>query len=225
MKKSLIALALCSTIAHGMDINTHEYMINGTKIHVQKGCVVDVDGNVDAIIVGRNQQKLLGFKSDINCGITLENTIYLKDHQTNNILLLNGFESKILAVEEPVIICENGKYSFKDQRFERGFFANTISYKTLHGDKALARAKRKLELCYDSILNIAPGFLCKSIALPALGVPVGFPGKEAAEIAVKSIIEFLEKNPEKYQEIQFFVTEDGDLTHYHELFLTFMPRK
>jgi O-acetyl-ADP-ribose deacetylase (regulator of RNase III) len=55
--------------------------------------------------------------------------------------------------------------------------------------------KEKLASCYESSLKLAVENNCKTVAFPNISTGVyGFPKKEAAEIAVRSVSNFLIKN-------------------------------
>lgn len=81
-------------------------------------------------------------------------------------------------------------------------------------DQAIQEACKDLDLCYKNVLWQGYLSLCgkirNSIALPTLGTryensQFAFPRKEAAPIAVKSIVEFLKNNPEICDRIELFV--------------------
>lgn len=77
----------------------------------------------------------------------------------------------------------------------------------------------KLAYCYRNSLSLAEEKKCKTIAFPNISTGVyGYPKSEAAEIAVKTVKEFLETS--KIIEIAYFVCFDNEnLKIYKDLLL------
>ncbi len=80
--------------------------------------------------------------------------------------------------------------------------------------------KRLLFDCYYNSLLLARDYNIESIAFPAISTGAyGFPKKEAAKIAIKSIKEFLEKNAySNLKEIIFVLFSESDLRIYKNIF-------
>jgi len=76
-----------------------------------------------------------------------------------------------------------------------------------------------LKLCYDSALNHGMSYNKKdnSIALMALGTDVGVPRKSAACVAVSTILEFIQQNPNAYVLIHLFVKKHFEFALYKKL--------
>jgi len=92
-----------------------------------------------------------------------------------------------------------------------------------YGDEALTEGKKDLGLCYTNLLEYAHEFFSenseKSIAFPALSTMLGMPTQIAAEVAVASVMKFLEKSDakDKYSMIQFVVEGAQDFNCYKKL--------
>lgn len=76
-----------------------------------------------------------------------------------------------------------------------------------------------LKLCYLNTLNLAKEHNIKTIALPAISVGIfRYPLKEATEIAITTVREFIENEPEAFDEIRFIVFND----EIHEVYKGFV---
>lgn len=76
--------------------------------------------------------------------------------------------------------------------------------------------KNQLRSCYLSILKIAQDKDLKTIAMPAISTGAfGFPKKEAAEIAVKTIKEFVAMNPTQLAQV-YLVAYDPETAKIYE---------
>lgn len=74
-----------------------------------------------------------------------------------------------------------------------------------------------LASCYRRSLEIATSRGLKSIAFPAISTGVyGYPLKEAAEIAVRTVRDFV-RNPTTLEEVIFCCFSDGDLKVYESI--------
>ena len=74
-----------------------------------------------------------------------------------------------------------------------------------------------LESCYKSSLKLARDNGIKSIAFPAISTGVyGFPSESAASIAVKTIMEFLEKD-ESIKEVVFVCFDERTYLNYKKI--------
>jgi hypothetical protein len=92
-----------------------------------------------------------------------------------------------------------------------------------YGDEALAEGKKDLGLCYTNLLEYAHEFFSenseKSIAFPILSRALGMPTDIAIEVAVVSVMQFLQKSHAKgkYSDIQFVVERAQDFNCYKKL--------
>ena len=75
-----------------------------------------------------------------------------------------------------------------------------------------------LRSCYKTSLELAVQNGIRSIAFPAISTGIyGYPKRQAAEIAVETAREFLQKNPEKLDKIMFVLFDDESLEIYRGL--------
>jgi O-acetyl-ADP-ribose deacetylase len=62
---------------------------------------------------------------------------------------------------------------------------------------------QKLSNCYRNSLQLAADHSCKSVAFPAISTGVyGYPAREAAKIAVETVMDFLQKD-DKIEKVVF----------------------
>lgn len=74
-----------------------------------------------------------------------------------------------------------------------------------------------LEGCYREILRLAKSLHAKELTIPAISTGVyGYPKREAAEIAVKTIMEFCEQN-DCFSKITIVVSDETNLKIYKSL--------
>lgn len=77
-----------------------------------------------------------------------------------------------------------------------------------------------LKKCYQSCLEVAERKGLKSIVFCCISTgEFGFPNKEAAQIAVETVVEFL-RNSQKIERVIFDVWKDKDLKIYQSIFST-----
>ena len=75
-----------------------------------------------------------------------------------------------------------------------------------------------LENCYRNTLDMCAENSLKSVAFCCISTGVfHFPNKKAAEIAVKTVSEWLRENPGKVERVIFNVFKDEDKTIYEKL--------
>ena len=87
-----------------------------------------------------------------------------------------------------------------------------------HGGKS--GEPEKLASCYKRSLEIALENGVKTIAFPNISTGVyGYPKSEAAEIAVKTVIQFLAENP-AIEKVIFCVFDDDNMEIYQKLVLS-----
>jgi O-acetyl-ADP-ribose deacetylase (regulator of RNase III) len=108
--------------------------------------------------------------------------------------------------------CETGDVKItKGYKLPAKFVIHTVG--PVYGHEN-GREDELLESCYFKSLKLARESNLKTISFPCISTGVfHFPKKEAAEIAIKTVKEFIAKNPEAFTEIRFvtFLDEDYDI--------------
>lgn len=229
----MIAIACLSTaLLHGMeDQNSLSFPIGKTIVKLTKGCIYDADGTVDLMVVGRVQQKQLqepSFGDLFDTGMMFnvkENIVYIKNKETDDSAsdddtykpypnpnrnrrelwkhaYTKQLQNKVIAIIEPRIFKEYRLFSY---------VRNDMEFVV---PKAFEEASKDLALCYNKLLDIPS---IKDIAIAPLGTDVGFPRDQAAPIAVKTIIEGIKNNPDKFASIHLFVKKRSEFALYTEL--------
>ena len=80
------------------------------------------------------------------------------------------------------------------------------------------KLERDLEDCYRNTLELRVENGLKSVAFCCISTGVfRFPGRRAAEIAVKTVDDWIRKNPDKIERVIFNVFKDEDKRYYEEL--------
>lgn len=78
--------------------------------------------------------------------------------------------------------------------------------------------ERLLAKCYKSCLALAARHQIRRLAFPNISTGVyGFPKQRAAEIAVKTVVNYLKKQPGSLQEVCFVCFDDDNLRYYRQL--------
>lgn len=77
------------------------------------------------------------------------------------------------------------------------------------------REEKLLAASYKNSLKLAREKGIKSVAFPAISTGAfGFPGEEAARIAIETVKKYLENNPETFEEVIFVLFSEGDYEIY-----------
>ena len=250
MKNSIVIFLSVSTVfLQGMEVqNSFDFLVGPTTVRLTKGCIYDVDGQVDLMVVGTNQQNSLHLPwgSDKRPGFiteVYENKVFIhnkdddsaSDEEIYKPCNHRGFvknpptkkiQSKVIQVVEPRIFFQDGDlandyyYHYFELKNSNGYC--TYINKPYYREKAIEKAKKDLAICYHNVLS--EGLKeNKSIALPTLGMQVGFPRKEAAGVAVKAIIDFIainnNDNVPSYELIHLFVKKGSEFELYNNLFM------
>ena len=85
-------------------------------------------------------------------------------------------------------------------------------------DKLTPELEKNLENCYTNTLNICLKNSLKSLAFCCISTgEFHFPNKRAAEIAVKTVLDWSLKHPNSMERIIFNVFKDDDRRYYEEL--------
>jgi hypothetical protein len=132
----------------------------------------------------------------------------------------------IVTIVEPRIEYE---YFVDDMPRQYGYFPtrvteekNVVLEPEFFGEKALEEAKKDLAVCYENALltgSIMLGQMPdKTIAIDPLGTAVGIPGKDAVEVAVESVREFIEHTPHVYALIVLCVKKRSSFDLCKQLF-------
>ncbi len=80
------------------------------------------------------------------------------------------------------------------------------------------KLERDLEDCYRNTLDLCAENGLKSVAFCCISTGVfRFPGRRAAEIAVKTVDDWIRKNPGKIERVIFNVFKDEDKRYYEEI--------
>ena len=84
--------------------------------------------------------------------------------------------------------------------------------------KLTPELEKNLENCYKNTLDMCAENGLKSVAFCCISTGVfSFPNKKAAEIAVKTVSDWLSENPDKIERVIFNVFKDEDKTIYEKL--------
>lgn len=94
------------------------------------------------------------------------------------------------------------------------FVIHTVGPVYFKGNESM---EKQLASCYTNSLNLAKSNEIESLAFPNISTGVyGYPRMEAAQIAVKTVIEFLAGNPE-VKRVVFCVFDEENYTIYKKL--------
>lgn len=138
-------------------------------------------------------------------------------------------KSKAIEIIEPQLFRSlyGGQYYYYVEKRYNKKDKNTFGRKYF-GAEALINVLHDLHICYNNVLMIGAkkqnfekkkqmNICSKSIALPAIARIVGLPEKEAAIIAVPTILNFIKNNPEAYSCIELFVKTPSEFEWYQKL--------
>jgi O-acetyl-ADP-ribose deacetylase (regulator of RNase III) len=130
------------------------------------------------------------------------------------------FDNRLLIIKEPFFLREPfDRYTYHKTLNEfASRYSNALATAEYTGTKALQEALKDLRLCYLSVLQNMYGS-SKSLAFPQLGVALGLPAYSAADVAVKSVLEFMANDEHKdaYDLIEFVVNRKEDFNIYTSL--------
>ena len=85
--------------------------------------------------------------------------------------------------------------------------------------KVTDKERKELENCYIACLDLAKENNIRTIAFPSISTGVfHFPKDEASEIAVRTVRNYLEKEPMAFDKIIFNVFTEEDMDYYERLF-------
>jgi hypothetical protein len=231
---------------YSMELST-SYTYGKTKINVKKGSPCDLDGKIDYIVFGSNEQRLLekSFADGYLVGHTtllrhkslyierknadsdFDDDTYTSCHndlraKSEKDLYKKCLKSIAIEVIEPLIFTSqySGEYYYyaeKNNLEHKNWFFGIKKF----GIEAIEDASHDLAVCYEKVLTKGLKRTGKekkrSIALPTLGTAVDFPRERAAPIAVKTILKFIKNNPKAYSCIELFVKKQSDLVLYKTL--------
>ena len=177
------------------------------KLMLWQGDIVEL--KVDAIVNAANSQ-LLG------CFIPLHNCIDNVIHSASGVQLrleCNGI-MEAQGKSEDV-----GKAKItKGYNLASKYVIHTVGPAIPFGSKPTELDCKKLASCYNSCLELASSYNLKSIAFCSISTGVfNFPKKEAAEIAIRTVNEYLDSNGFSLEHIIFNVFSDDAYLIYKEL--------
>jgi O-acetyl-ADP-ribose deacetylase (regulator of RNase III) len=177
-------------------------------IFLWKGDITSL--KVDAIVNAANDQMLGCFQPLHNC---IDNVI----HSAAGPLLREDCKA--------IMDIQGSREGTGDAKITRGY--NLPSKNVIHtvgpiikGDHVSDRQREELASCYKSSLLLASNIMgIKSIAIPCISTGVfNFPQGLAAEIAVKTVDDWLDNNTHRFTHIIFNVFLEEDLLCYERIF-------
>lgn len=177
------------------------------KLMLWKGDITDL--NVDAIVNAANS-KMLG------CFVPLHNCIDNVIHSASGIQLRLECDRIMKAQNRDEDI---GKAKITDAyNLASDYVIHTVGPAISLNSKPSDRDCKKLESCYKSCLEIASEYNLKSLAFCCISTGVfNFPQDLAANIAVKTVDEYLKNNETSLNHVIFNVFKDEDYMIYKNL--------
>ena len=123
--------------------------------------------------------------------------------------------SKLLEECKKLNGCQTGEAKItKGYNLPAKFVIHTVG--PIYG-KENGKEKKLLASCYKNCLILAKKHKIKTIAFPAISTGAyGYPKKEAAEIAVATVKNFIEKD-NRFEEIRFIVFSDESFEVYKKI--------
>jgi hypothetical protein len=213
--------------AYGTKINLHkEDMLNFYADETKKAEIV--------IVVGQYKQEELGETSEIGnptgtcCSMKSvrftpkENSNNYQKACSNHWQFLRRDGINFLSITEPQVI------KYKGYRWEYCRYKGLFETEEYAEDEALKEGCKDLDLCYTKVLDeglkIVAEKQCKNIALPRLSAESKYteqcmPKDRAAQVATKTIFEFIKKHPNAYNCVELFVKEDFEFDMYKGLLM------
>lgn len=254
MKGKIVTLAaLCVMCIQGMETNFWSMTVGDTTIRLSKGFIGDAGDRVDILVVGKNQQHTLeepmenGFDPYVGkIGCYNNHIIYRKsvDHESSsdddNYKRYKHkstvwqkrrevcVKSDIVSIVEPCIkkiyVREGLSYFARRENPEK---ENSYIVCNEEDEDAIEEASKDLKMCYRKIFSSQKLGNKKrnSIALSTLGADVGFPRKEAAEIAVKMIIKSIKNNSHTYDVVELIVKKRSEFVWYKDFLEKYAAEK
>jgi hypothetical protein len=108
----------------------------------------------------------------------------------------------------------------------------TLKMQQYRGYTAIEEAVKDLHYCYKSVLNMVHEFFTKenrvrSIALPQLGLSLGFPAYRQARVAIEAVVEFISlcSNKDTYELIELVVQDSENFKLYKNLLIEYALRQ
>lgn len=199
-----------------------------------------LDAKVDVIAVGKNGQLVPENKARYPLNHILgtvnwyiKNDITIKNKENGNVQSIPIRQSTVMQVVEPLLTKEL-HWSEKENKDVEGYAYGVkkrwrrdpkeqVHFFEFFGNDALFEAKRDLALCYENLLK---SVFCEmqlirkksAIAILPLGIDTGIPWKTVIEIAVHSVCDYVEKNPDYYHSIYLCVIKTATDYDAHELY-------
>ena len=177
------------------------------KLMLWQGDIVEL--KVDAIVNAANSQ-LLG------CFIPLHNCIDNVIHSASGVQLRLEC-SEIMEAQGKSEDVGNAKIT-KGYNLASKHVIHTVGPAIPFGSKPTELDCKKLASCYNSCLELASSYNLKSIAFCSISTGVfNFPKKAAAEIAIRTVNDYLDSNETSLEHIIFNVFGDEAYLIYRDL--------
>ena len=95
----------------------------------------------------------------------------------------------------------------------------------IHTVGPIGEKKELLQSCYESSLQLMIQHNLKTIAFPCISTGIyKYPQQNAALVAIKTVKEFIERNPEKVDQVIFCLFLKADVEIYQKLMPQYFPR-
>lgn len=228
---------LCSYQSTSFSIIPYEmnsHVITPTQIIVRQASLFQVNSDTALTVIGLHQQHFAGSKNGFfNMASLIPNPLIrassdkeiLYEHnpydneKTPYIPLMQKAIHPILEIVEPIIL-DN---VYRTYRSTSNPLCNPAMF-SFEGKNAVNEVEKDLALCYHKALfaglSRLEKYYIKDIAFPVLSANEYFPPNLAILIGIRSILLFLKKNPNQYNNIIFFTENKADFELYKELLTT-----
>ena len=179
------------------------------NIFLWKGDIVRL--KADAIVNAANS-RLLG------CFVPLHSCVDNAIHSASGPQLRDDCHS-IMAIQAGPEYAGNAKIT-RAYNLPSRFVIHTVGPDVRGGGSANEKMRSQLASCYVSCLELAGAIeSIRSIAFCCISTGLfGFPKKQAAETAVNTVNDWLEKNPARFDQVVFCVFTEEDHDCYVEVF-------
>jgi len=223
MTKKCLLLCFAMQCIQGMktnslqktSVNSWDILHYKTKINlIQEKLFNNISNKVNLIIIGKNLQVKLLKRNRSQCFLmTHYSSLY---HIGTTLIPCNNGEISSLEIVEPYI--EQRRWS--DQK---NHFIYRTAERSWYDKEAIQHGLQDLAMCYDTVLTKGTkktiDLNAKTIALPTLSTKLGLSLDKATPIAIKQVMQFIEKNPKAYDVIYLVVEDITEFNLYKLLLL------
>jgi len=187
------------------DIATESPIIHSDKFIIWKGDITQL--KADAIVNAANKYMLGCFQTSHAC---IDNAI----HSAAGPQLREDCEI-IMSMQQELEVTGGAKIT-RGYNLPSKFILHTVGPIVPKGTELTEKQKEELACCYNSCLELANEIAeIKTIAFCAISTGVfGFPKREAASIAIRTIDEWLKTHPNHFEKIIFNVFSNDDKNIY-----------